>query len=163
VCLLLSCSLKKNIYQLLSEKYIIFFFREQLSCITTKIRLCTQASRDLATIHTISPNLTICTVSTVTLVSIWKYTGMDRGEVTHTANSVRFGRQGVRGWSFERSTPQTLIQRAILCLPLQPCSASGARWLASRTTKGANSKCGMSMAGGARRPRRTPSRITRTR
>ena len=85
-----------------------------------------------------------------------------RRERTHTANSMRVGRQVVRGWTFGRSQRQrqTLIQRAILCLS-QQCSASGARWLASSTTTGANLQCGRTLAGGARGRSWSMSRITR--
>ena len=77
---------------------------------------------------------------------------------------VRVGRQVVRGWTFGRSQRQrqTLIHRAILCLS-QPCSASGARWLASSTTTGANLQCGRTLAGGARERSWSQSRITRAR
>jgi hypothetical protein len=70
--------------------------------------------------------------------------------------------QVVRGWTFARSQLQTLIQRAILYLS-QQCSASGARWLASSTTTGANRQCGRALAGGARGRRWSPRRITRAR
>jgi hypothetical protein len=43
-----------------------------------------------------------------------------------------------------------MIQRAILCFA-QQCSASGARWLASSTTTGANRQCGRALAGGYQR------------
>ena len=44
---------------------------------------------------------------------------------------------GLLWLDFWKVTTQTLIQPAILCLS-QQCSASGARWLASSTTTGAN-------------------------
>ena len=45
-----------------------------------------------------------------------KERGAKKGADSSIDNSVRFGRQGVCGWSLGRSKPQTLIQQAILCL-----------------------------------------------
>ena len=60
------------------------------------------------------------------------------------------------------ATTTTDLDSAILCLS-QQCSASGARWLASSTTTGANLQCGRTLAGGARGRSWSQSRITRAR
>ncbi len=77
-------------------------------------------------------------------VQVERLEGGKKGADSHRPDSKSLGRRGVRGWSFGRSKLQTLCQRAILCLS-QPCSASGARRLASIATKGANHYCGQVM------------------
>jgi hypothetical protein len=71
-----------------------------------------------------------------------------RRDLTRAASALLRGSSGVRGWSSGRLKWQTSNQKAVFCWST-PCSARGASRLATRSPKGAKSRCGHVLGGGA--------------